>query len=309
MPVVTANGLSLACETSGDPAASPIVMVMGLGMPLVFWPDAFLDGLLANGFRLVRLDNRDCGLSQRVESGARPAVGFAMFQTVLGLKVHAPYSLADMADDVVGVLDALQVARAHVVGVSMGGMIGQCLAVRYPGRVTSLTAIMSSSGNPYAAMARPSALGAILHRPSDPNDPQSVIDHLMHVFSVIGSPGFPADPVELRSLCERVALRGFDPEGTQRQMLAIMATGDQRRELAKVRAPSLVIHGKDDPLVPPSAGRDVARHIPGAKLMEIDGMGHDLPQALIPRLVSAITEHCRAAEAGAWPHGNRGQVN
>jgi proline iminopeptidase len=297
MPVITANGVAIAYEASGDSGASPMVMVMGLGMPLVFWPDAFLEGLLANGFRLIRLDNRDCGLSQRVDRGAQPAVGFAMFQTVLGLKVHAPYTLEDMAGDVAGLLDTLEVARAHVVGVSMGGMIGQCLAAKYPGRVTSLTAIMSSSGNPYAAMARPSALGAILHRPSDPKDPQSVIDHLMHVFAVIGSPGFPADPVVLRSLCERAALRGFDPDGTQRQMLAIMASGDQRRELAKVRAPTLVIHGKDDPLVPPAAGRDVARHIPGAKLMEIDGMGHDLPQALIPQLVAAISEHCRAAEA------------
>jgi pimeloyl-ACP methyl ester carboxylesterase len=297
MPVVTANGIAIAYEASGDPGAPPMVMVMGLGMPLVFWPDAFVEGLLASGLRLIRFDNRDCGLSQRIEGGARPAVGFAMFQTMLGLKVHGPYTLQDMAGDVVGLLDALQVARAHVVGVSMGGMIGQCLAAGYPERVASLTAIMSSSGNPYAAMAQPRALGAILHRPSDPKDPQSVVDHLVHLFSVIGSPGFPADPVALRALCERVALRGFDPEATQRQMLAILATGDQRRELAKVRAPTLVIHGRDDPLVPLPAGRDVARNIAGAKLMEFDGMGHDMPQALIPQIVAAIADHCRAAEA------------
>jgi proline iminopeptidase len=274
-------------------------MVMGLSMPLVFWPDAFLDGLLARGFYLVRLDNRDCGLSQRVDGGAHPAVAFAMAQTMLGFRVHAPYTLHDMAGDVIGLLDSLKIARAHVVGVSMGGMIGQCLAARFPDRVTSLTSIMSSSGNPYAAIARPGALGAILHRPSNPKDEQSVIDHLMHVFSVIGSPAYPPDPVMLRSLCERVARRGFDPEGTQRQLLAIIATGDQRRELATVRAPTLVIHGADDPLVPPGAGRDIAKHVPGAKLMEIEGMGHDLPHALIPRLVEAITEHCRAAQAKA----------
>ena len=299
MPVVTANGLSIACETSGDPAASPIVMLMGLGMPLVFWPDAFVEGLLAGGFYLVRLDNRDCGLSQRLEGGSRPSVAFAMAQTLLGFTVHAPYTLHDMANDAVGVLDALGVPRAHVVGVSMGGMIGQCLAAKHPDRVMSLTSIMSSSGNPYAAVAKPAALSAILHRPSDPGDVTSVTDHLIHVFSVIGSPAYPADPAMLRALCERVARRGFDPEATQRQMLAMLASGDRRRELEGIRAPTLVIHGSDDPLVPPSAGRDVASHIPGAKLLEIEGMGHDLPQALIARLVAAIAEHCRAAQAGA----------
>lgn len=296
MPVTQANGIAIAWEASGKATGSPMVLVMGLGMPLVFWPDAFLAGLEAEGFCLVRLDNRDCGLSQRFDSVPHAPVPAAMAQSLLGLRVHAPYTLSDMADDVAGLLDALDIARAHFVGISLGGMIAQVMAARHPQRVTSLTSIMSSSGNPFVSMARPAALRAILHRPDDPQDPASVTEHLVHVFEVIGSREFPADRAALRAQCERVARRGYDAKGTARQMIAMLASGDRRRELETVRAPTLVIHGSDDPLVPRSAGRDVARHVPGATLLEFEGMGHDLPAALVPKLVGSIAAHCRAAE-------------
>jgi len=292
MPTVVANGIRLAYETGGAAGAPPILLVMGLGMPLVFWPDAFVDGLVKAGFRVVRFDNRDCGLSARIEEKTHVPVPVAMARSLMGRDVGAPYTLADMAGDVAGLLDALAIERAHVVGTSLGGMVAQVLAARRPDRVATLTSILSSSGNPFVAMARPRALGAILHRPDDPDDPASVTDHLVHVMEVIGSHGFPVDPKALRELCQRVANRGYDTHGTARQMLAMLASGDRRAELEKIAVPTLVIHGTEDPLIPKAAGREVARHIPGAKLLEFEGMGHDLPSALIPKIVAAIAEHC-----------------
>jgi pimeloyl-ACP methyl ester carboxylesterase len=296
MPTVEANGLTLAYEIHGDSAASPLVLVMGLGMPLVLWPDAFVDGLLASGFHVVCFDNRDCGRSEKFARGPRPNLPLAIGRSLLGLKVRAPYTLDDMAKDVTGLLDALGIARAHVVGVSMGGMIAQVMAARFPGRVTSLTSIMASSGNPHVSLGKPAALRALLRRP-DPHDIDAVIAHLVGVFGVIGSPGFVTDPALLRGMCERVARRGYYPAGTARQLLAILAAGDRRPELARIRAPTLVIHGMQDPLLPIAAGRDTARYILGARLLEIEGMGHDLPPALTPQIVDVIAKHCRAAEA------------
>ena len=298
MPTVEANGLELAYELSGDPTASPLVLVMGLGMPLVFWPDAIVDGLVAGEFHVVRFDNRDCGHSEKFPRGPRPNLPLAIGRALLRLKVRAPYTLGDMAQDVTGLLDALKIARAHVVGVSMGGMIAQVLAARFPERVTSITSIMASSGNPRVSLGKPAALRALLRRP-DPHDVEAVIKELVSLFGVIGSPGFATDPALLRTMCERVVLRGLYPAGTARQLLAILAAGDRRGELARIRAPALVIHGAQDPLLPIAAGRDTARHIPGARMIEFAGMGHDLPPALTPQIVDAIVQHCRAAEARA----------
>jgi pimeloyl-ACP methyl ester carboxylesterase len=295
MPTADANGLALAYEVQGDPDASPLVLVMGLGMPLTFWPDAFVDGLVANGFRVVRFDNRDCGHSAKIARGPRPNLPLAIARALLRLRVRAPYALDDMAADVTGLLDALGIARAHVVGVSMGGMIAQVMAARHPDRVRSITSIMASSGNPRVSLGKPAALRALLRRP-DPRDFDAVIAHLMRLFGIIGSPGFAVDPALLRALCERAVRRGYSPAGTARQLLAILASGDRRPELARIRAPTLVIHGTQDSLLPIAAGRDTAGPIPGARLLEIEGMGHDLPPSITPRIVEAITQHCRAAE-------------
>jgi len=288
MPTLKANGISIAYETSGSAGATPMVLVMGLGMSLVFWPEAFVDGLVKSGHYVVRLDNRDCGLSQRMEEGPHTPIPVAMARAIMGVAVQAPYTLADMAQDVVGLLDALKIRKAHVVGASLGGMVAQVLAARWPDRVLSLTSIMSGSGNPFASVARPRALSAILHRPERPDDVESVTDYLVHVMNVIGSSEYPADAAKLRAQCAKAARRGYTSNGIARQMLAMLASGDRRAELATIRVPTLVVHGSDDPLIPRSAGREVARTIPGATLLEFEGMGHDLPAEFIPRIVEAI---------------------
>jgi proline iminopeptidase len=301
MASVHANGITLEYDTFGDPAAPPILLIMGLGMQLTAWPGAFRDGLVARGFRVLTFDNRDCGLSTRIHVRRRPNLVLQIARAWMGLPVRAPYTLDDMAADTVGLLDALEIRRAHVVGVSMGGMIAQVVAARYPGRAASLTSIMSSSGNRRVSKAKPAARRALLSRPDDPDDPDSVIEHLMRVYGVIGSPGYASDLADLRHRIGIGVRRAHYPAGTAHQLLAIMASGDRRWLLPKIEAPTLVIHGAADPLVPLAAGRDTAAHIKGAKLVVIEGMGHDLPAALQPRLVEEIATHCRAAASAGSP--------
>jgi pimeloyl-ACP methyl ester carboxylesterase len=204
-----------------------------------------------------------------------------------------------MADDAAGLMTALGLERAHVVGMSMGGMIAQVMASRHAGRVRSLTSIMSTSGNPWASLGKPRALQAILHPPPDPRDLEAAAAHLETVLRIIGSQRFPAPAEVMVPLCRRVVERGLDAEGAKRQLFAILASGDRRAALGTVRAPTLVIHGEDDPLLRIGASRDIARHVPGAKLLAVEGMAHDLPLELTPMLVKAIADHCRAADAGA----------
>jgi len=299
MPAVLANGLTIEYESLGDPASPAIVLIMGLGMQLVGWPDDFCRRLAAEGYRVVRFDNRDCGLSSRIRARRWPSPLLAFAAARLGLPVLAPYSLEDMAKDTLGLMDALGIGKAHVVGASLGGMIAQVLAARFPSRVLSLTSMMSASGRRKGARPRKEALQVFLRRPPAHAERAVVIDHLVEVFTVIGSPGFPT---ERRLLQERISgwvRRAYDPDGTTRQLLAVVASGDRRRLLRRIVAPTLVIHGTDDPLVPVEAGRDTARNVPGAKLVIIDGMGHDLPDALLPRLATEIAGHCRSSVAGA----------
>jgi pimeloyl-ACP methyl ester carboxylesterase len=298
MTAVATNGITIEYEALGDPAAPPILLVMGLGMQLIAWPDAFCQGLIERGFRVIRFDNRDCGLSSKIHVRRQPNVVAALAASWLRLPVRAPYTLDAMAADTVGLLDALGIARAHVVGLSMGGMIAQLVAALHPDRVLSLTSIMSSSGGRKVSQPRPAAKRAILSKPPDPDDPDSVVEHLAGVFGVIGSPGFPTDRRELREQLARIVRRGYYPPGVTRQLVAIIASGDRRRMLRRITAPTLVIHGAEDPLVPVEAGRDTARHIAGARLMVIDGMGHDLAPGLLPILVDAIAAHCRDAGNG-----------
>ncbi|WP_300337152.1 alpha/beta hydrolase [Accumulibacter sp.] len=291
---VRANGIEICYQSLGDPGAPAILLIMGLGMQLVAWPDAFCIGLVERGFRVVRFDNRDAGHSTRIDWRQRPAVLLAVVRGVLGLAVPSPYRLSDMADDAVGLLDALEIEAAHVVGASMGGMIAQSMAARHAQRVLSLTSIMSSSGNWRVAFGKPAALRELLRRPARPDDPDSRLEQLVRVFRVIGSPGYPADEGELRRQLERGIRRAYYPAGQLQQLLAIIAAGDRRQELARIRVPTLVIHGADDPLLPVAAGRDTARHIAGARLQIIPGMGHDLPPAVQALLLEAIVGHCRA---------------
>ena len=220
----------------------------------------------------------------------------AIGRSLLRRPVAAPYRLEDMAADTVGLLDALGVERVHVVGASMGGMIGQVIAARHPARVLSLTSIMSNSGNPERRIAFGSwkALRAIIHRPPPPDDHEAVVQHLMRVFSIIGSPAFRHELGQMRPLFERVARRGLYRNGTARQLLAILASGDRRPLLASITAPTLVLHGADDPLVPIAAGVDTTANIPGARLEVIPGMGHDFPPGLMARIATRVAEHCCA---------------
>ncbi len=291
--------LHIEYESLGDPAHPAIVLIMGLGMQLLGWPDNFCNALVARGYRVIRFDNRDCGLSGRVAAKKRANLLLAMAAAALHLPVRTPYTLEDMAGDTVGLMDSLGIARAHIVGASMGGMIAQVLAAKYPQRVLSLTSIMSTSGNRKLSKPTKAAGKALLARPSDPRDPAVVIEHLVHTFGVIGSPGYPSTREELRTRIGRSVRRAYDPAGVARQLLAVIAAGDRRKQLKEIKAPTLVIHGADDPLVPLAAGRDTAQHIPGARLEVIEGMGHDFPEALLPRLAASIADHCQNAGAGA----------
>jgi proline iminopeptidase len=295
MASVEANGITIEYESLGDPSDPTILLVMGLGMQLVAWPDAMCQSLVEHGFRVVRFDNRDAGLSTRVGAGGETLLPLALAAGWLGLPVRAPYSLDDMAADTVGLMDALGIERAHVVGASLGGMIAQVVAARHRDRVASLTSLMSASGNRRYWLAEPRATRALLARPAAPGDVESVVDHLVHVFTVIGSPGFPTDPDELRRNLGHAVRRAHDRDATARQLLAIVASGDRRELLRQITAPSLVIHGDADPLIRVGAGRDTARNISGAKLLVVEGMGHDLAPGLRPILVDAIASHCTAA--------------
>jgi proline iminopeptidase len=296
-----ANGLTIDYELRGDPAAPALLLVMGLGMPAALWPDEFVQALTDQGLRVITFDNRDCGGSTRLEGMPVPNLLRAIGRSLLRRPVAAPYRLEDMAADTVGLLDALGVERVHVVGASMGGMIGQVIAAAHPGRVLSLTSIMSNSGNPERKIAFGSwkALRALIRRPPPPDDHPAVVEHLTRVFSVIGSPAFRHELSSMRPLFERVARRGLYRNGTARQLLAILATGDRRPMLQKITAPTLVVHGAEDPLVPLAAGRDTVANIAGARLEVVEGMGHDFPPTLLARLALRIAEHCRAAVPAA----------
>jgi proline iminopeptidase len=293
----TAQGLTFDYDVSGDPAAPAVLLIQGLGMPAAMWPDAFVATLLAEGFRVVTFDNRDCGGSSRLAAAGVPPIGRLMARSLLRWPVTAPYTLSDMVDDTRAVLEAAGIDRAHVVGVSMGGMIAQTFAALLPERVRTLTSVMSTTGNPAPriALGKLRALRALLKRP--PPDPgiEQTVEHLQFVFGVIGSPGFRQHAAALRSHFERVARRGLDPAGTSRQLAAILASGDRRALLQRVTAPTLVIHGSDDPLVRVAGGIDTARNIRGARLKIIPGMGHDFAPQLMTGIAVMIAEHCRAA--------------
>jgi proline iminopeptidase len=292
----TAEGLTFDYDVSGDPAAPAVLLIQGLGMPAAMWPDVFVAKLLTEGFRVVTFDNRDCGGSSRLAAAGLPDIPRSIARALLRKPVTAPYTLTDMVDDTRAVLDAAGVDRAHVVGVSMGGMIAQTFAALLPGRVHTLTSVMSTTGNPAPriALGKVRALRALLKRPPPEPSTAQVVEHLLYLFGVIGSPGFHQHAAALRTHFERVAQRGLYPAGTSRQLAAILASGDRRALLARISAPTLVIHGADDPLVRVAAGIDTAQNIRGARLKVVPGMGHDFPPQLMASLAVMIAEHCRS---------------
>lgn len=300
MHVDLASGIRIEYETTGDAGAPAIVLIMGLGMQLTAWPPAMVAGLVARGYRVLRFDNRDIGLSSRAKVTRPIDMRAAAVRAMLGLTVRAPYTLNDMADDTVGLMEALDIDHAHVVGVSMGGMIAQILAADAPTRVRSLTSIMSSSGALRFNFHVTPATRALLSPPPRGASEAQLLDHMERIWLLIGSPGMQPPRDALRERLRAAMARAYDPSGIARQMLAIMASGDRRKLLRRIVAPTLVLHGERDPLVPIGAGRDTAANVPGAVFRSIPGMGHDLPEPLLPQLVDEIAGHCdRAAAARA----------
>ncbi|MEN3953176.1 alpha/beta hydrolase [Iodidimonas sp. SYSU 1G8] len=294
MPRITANGLAIEYDERGPADAPAILLVMGLGAQMLLWPDRFCSGLAERGYRVIRFDNRDIGLSQKLDSAGIPDLAALGKALAAGEAVSVPYLLADMAADAAGVLDELGVGKAHVVGASMGGMIAQLVAARYPGRVRSLTSIMSTSGRPGLPPGAPEATAALMSRPAG-FDRQSVVDHGVKLAKVIGSPGYPVPDEIVRSFTEKLYDRSFYPLGMLRQYAAIMASGSRETVLPGIAAPALVIHGDADPLLPLAHGEDTARLIPGARLEVIEGMGHNFPPQLNDRLADLIAAHAGAA--------------
>lgn len=288
---VQANGLHLCVEDWGTVGHPVVVLIMGLGAQMVGWPEDLCRAIVAGGRRLIRFDNRDIGLSEKLETHSiRASTHLAYAKSRIGLPVQAPYTLHDMSADVVGLLDALDIGQAHLVGASMGGMIAQITAAEHPARVATLTSIMSTSGARWLPQGKLKALMRLGMRPPS-TDREVMLDHYATTLKIIGSPGFPMSRDERR---ERAAIgldRAYYPEGSGRQMMAVMASGPRTRLLKKIQCPTLVIHGSRDPLVPLSHGRHTARCIPNARLEVIKGMGHDLPPRLLPRLARLIVEH------------------
>jgi pimeloyl-ACP methyl ester carboxylesterase len=294
MARVRANGIELEYDSFGKPSGRPLVLVMGLGGQLLMWDEGFCEALAARGHYVVRFDNRDVGLSTKFDAAGIPNVMELMQQSAAGAKPSAPYTLDDMADDAAGLLDALGLDSVHLCGASMGGMIAQTVAIRHGRRLRSLTSIMSSTGNPSLPPARPEAMAVLMTPP--PSDRASSLDAAVRTWRTIGSPGFPFDEAKIRERAGRLYDRSFHPQGAARQLAAVLAHGSRSEKLRGVTTPTLVIHGAADPLVPLEGGQDTARCVPGAELLVIEGMGHDLPEGAWPALVGAISEHTAKAE-------------
>jgi len=284
---VAANGIGIEIDDQGPPNGEPLLLIMGLGMQLVAWPDELVRRLVAEGFRVIRFDNRDAGLSDGFDALGVPSIGWTALRHGLHLPVHAPYRLADMAADAAGVLDALGITRAHVCGASMGGMVAQHLAASLPQRVKSLTLMMTTSGARHLPGASARVRRALL-TPAGDADEAARIERIVRLFGVIGSPAYPPDPQVLRQRLGIAVRRAYRPAGLVRQLVAVVADGDRSPMLAHVTAPTQIIHGAADPLVPVPAAHDLAVKIAGAALDVIDGMGHDLPLALLPRFAQGI---------------------
>ncbi len=289
---VVANGIGIEVDDQGPPSGEPLLLIMGLGMQLIGWPQELVQMLVSRGFRVIRLDNRDAGLSQGFDHLGVPNMAAAALRHTLHLPVKSPYGVADMAADALGVLDALGIASAHVCGASMGGMISQHLAAKHPQRVKSLTLMMTTTGSRRLPQPSWHVQRALLSRP-DSTDPAALVAHLQRILKIIGSPAFPPDPERLRQRLEDTVRRAFRPAGTARQIIAIAADGDRSQLVAQIQAPTRVIHGEADPLVPVGAGRDLVQRIRSAQGDFIPGMGHDLPLQLLERYADGVAANAR----------------
>lgn len=299
MAQATSNGITIEYESYGEDGAETVLLIMGLGGQLTLWPLELVEELNSRGYRVIRFDNRDVGLSEKFDAAGVPDMAALMGALMTGKRPESAYSLDDMAADAVGLLDALEIERAHIVGASMGGMIAQLVAANHPERALSLTSIMSSTGNPSLPQGKPEAMAALMAPAPDPNDIPAIIARAINTWDVIGSPGFRTDEARRREWVQRDFERSYYPVGIVRQMAAIAANGDRREKLKDVSAPTVVLHGADDPLVPVEGGRDTAETIPGAELRIIDGMGHDFPLQLVETFADAIEAAAGRAQSQA----------
>lgn len=290
MSRVTANGIQIEYETFGNSSGRPLLLIIGLGGQLIFWDDVLCRDLAGRGHYVIRFDNRDAGLSTKFDEAGIPDLVETFGKIMQGQKISTPYTLDDMADDTAGLLDALGIKRAHICGMSMGGMIAQTMAIRHPSRFLSLISIYSRTGNPELPQPKPEVIQLLIAAP--PNEREGFVEHMVGLFKTIAGSGFPVDEEWTRKIIAEGYDRCFCPQGMARQLVAILTQGNRKPGLASVKVPTLVIHGTADPLVPVEGGKDTAKAIPGAQLMLIEGMGHDLPHGgAWPRIVEAITAH------------------
>ena len=289
MPNVRANGIDIEYDDFGSPDAPTLLLIMGLTAQMTAWDERFCQQLASSGFHVVRFDNRDVGLSSRITDGPAPD----LMRSMAGDHSTASYTLADMADDAAGLLDALGLAPAHVVGASMGGMIAQELVIRHPDKVRSLCSIMSTTGDRSVGGMSSAALGALMAPP--PTTAEEAGARTVAALKVIGSPQYPQEESVLRARGAAAFERAYDPVGIARQLVGIQASPDRTAALGSVAVPTIVIHGEDDPLVNVSGGEATAKAIPGADLLVIPGMGHDQPPALWDQIIGAIVANARKA--------------
>jgi len=293
MPQVHTNSIDIEYEAFGASSDPTILLIMGLSMQMIAWPEDFCRDLAARGYRVVRYDNRDTGFTTKFEGQRAPSLRSLFLRRALRWPIRTPYTLEDMADDAAGLLDSLGIDNAHVVGASMGGMIAQNLTARHPKRVRTLTSIMSTTGHPSLPGSDPTVTRHVFRARPSGNDRESVIAHNMRTLELIGSPSYPVDEEKRRELASLSYDRCFYPQGFSRHVAAIFQDGNRRTRLRSVTAPTLVIHGREDPLVPLAGGVDTAQHVSDARLEIIDGMGHNLPIELWPKIIDLIVEHAK----------------
>ncbi|MFT4823921.1 MAG: pimeloyl-ACP methyl ester carboxylesterase [Halioglobus sp.] len=292
--ILQANGLELAYDEFGERKNPAIILIMGLGTQMIAWPESFCEDLASKGFRVIRFDNRDIGLSQKLEDKGRPnLIGVALKQR-FGLVNKVPYRLVDMAADTIGVMDALDIDAAHLVGISMGGMIAQTVAGHFPKRTLSLTSIMSSSGHRSLPSASVKVTRQVFKRPGAESE-AAYIERALKTWKLIGSPDYPVDEEVLRAKMLTSYRRSYYPAGAARHATAIVASGDRVKLLRRIESPTLVIHGKADQLVPVACGIHTAEQIKQSTLELFEGMGHNMPEALLPRFAELISNHAHTA--------------
>ncbi|MFX1419978.1 MAG: alpha/beta fold hydrolase [Promethearchaeota archaeon] len=294
MPKAKANNIEIEYETFGNPSSKPLLLIMGLGAQMIRWDVEMCEKLAESGFYVIRFDNRDVGLSTKFDEAGEPDLMKLFMAVQRGEKIEAAYTLNDMADDAVGLLDALNIEKAHICGASMGGMIAQVIAYRHPSRVLSLTSIMSSTGNPDLPQPKPQALQVLIRPPPEGRD--AIIEDGVNRLRIIHGSGFPFDEKKARQLVEASYDRSNYRPGYTRQLAATLATGNRKPALSSIKVPTLVIHGSHDPLMPPDGGKDTAEAIPGSELLIVEGMGHSLPPEVWPEVFEAFMKN--ASKAG-----------